>query len=161
MTDEDKINQLLEEVPACEMATIGYFGQKTGDAQKKTGFKVITTSDGYPQSHIHLIGKGKSVCIKLTKNEYFKHKGYPDSLSQEEAREFNTFLTLPYKYPQVFEMGDVKFKVETYWQYAIYQWKLENDGFKDDLKLEVDADGYVIYPEQPDYTLLNDVHIEV
>ena len=51
-------------------------------------------------------------------------------------------------------MGNLKFKVETYWHYCIYQWKLENDGLDDNLFLQVDKEGFVIFPEQPDYTQL-------
>lgn len=151
-----------------EMASIGYFLQEVGDSQNKTGFKVYVTNDSRPLSHIHITQnikgkqhskqkntKQKRVCVEFSNPpKYFKHSGYPDSFSPDECREFDTFLRQPYKYPQIFIMGKLKFNVKTYWQYCVYQWKLENDGDPDNLFLKVDPDGFVVFPKQPDYTKL-------
>lgn len=158
---EKNINEQLNkeiERHAFEMATIGQFMQKVGDTDGKTGFKVYVTNDSKPLSHIHIIQKDKikkKVCVEFSNPpKYFKHDGYEDSFSKEEAEEFNNFLSLPYKYAQVFSMGSLKFDVKTYWDYCIYQWKLENDGSVDNLHLEVDKGGFVIFPPQPNYTQL-------
>lgn len=152
-----------ESIPACEMATVGRFGQKKGDAQGKTGYRVLVTSDGHPQSHIHIEGRDNDikVCVKMTANQYFSHGGWPDKFSVKEARLFDEFLRKPYSKPFERPVGDVMFKITTYWEYAILQWKLENEGTEDDIPLQVDKDGYVIYPKQPDYTLLNAVRVGI
>lgn len=141
-----------------EMATIGQFMQKAGDSQNKTGFKVFVTNDSRPLFHIHIVekdGKQKRVCVEFSNPpKYFKYGGYPDLFTTDESEEFNTFLQSPYKYPQTFKMGKIKFNVRTYWEYCIYQWKLENDGVEDNIPLDVDERGFVIYPPQPDYTQL-------
>lgn len=154
-TDEQIIDMLFQ--PAMEMASIGYFGQKRGDVQCKTGFKVTVTSDGHPQSHMHIYSSAldKRVCVKMTKAAYFAHDKWPHHFTRREAEQFDAFLRTPYKYPQEFKIGKSIYKVETYWDYAIYQWKLENDVIKsDDLSVEQDEQGYVVFPEQPDYTKL-------
>ena len=158
---DKKINEELNigiEESAFEMASIGQFMQKVGDAQNKTGFKVFVTNDSRPLSHIHIVQKDgikKKVCVEFSNPpKYFKHDGYEDSFSKEESEEFNNFLSMPYKYAQVFSMGSIKFNVKTYWDYCIYQWKLENDGSVDNLHLEVDKEGFVIFPQQPDYSIL-------
>ena len=143
---------------AYEMATIGQFMQKVGDNKGKTGFRVYVTSDGRPLSHIHIVQKDaikKKICVEFSNPpKYFKHDVYIDTFTKDEAREFNEFLKRPYKYPQVFRMGKLKFDVRTYWDYCIYQWKLENDEGVDNMSLQVDSKGFVIFPEQPDYTTL-------
>ena len=58
---------------------------------------------------------------------------------------------MPYKYAQIFKMGNMKFDVKTNWHYCIYQWKLENDGVVDNMPLLLDDDYFVIYPPQPNY----------
>ena len=151
--------ELLEELDSLmEMATIGQFMQKVGDSQNKTGFKVFVANDSRPLSHILIVekdGKQKRVCVEFSNPpQYFKHGGYPDTFTTDESKEFNMFLQSPYKYPQTFKMGKMKFNVQTYWEYCIYQWKLENDGVEDNMSLKVDEKGFVIYPPQPDYTKL-------
>ena len=142
----------------CEMAKIGFFNEKVGDSEHKTGFKVFVTNDSRPLAHIHIISqnKEKKVCVRCDKEpRYFVHKGYPDKFTNKEAIEFNNFLKSKYKYPQVFLMGDMKFNVQTYWEYTIYQWKLENDDNIDNLPLKTDKDGFVIFPKQPNYAQIN------
>lgn len=167
---DKKINEALEKEikrdfqckssSAYEMTTIGQFMQKTGDSQNKTGFKVYVTNDSRPLSHIHIIGKNgnqKMVCVEFSNPpRYFKHGDYFDTFTPQESKEFNEFLKKPYKYAQIFQMGEVKYNVKTYWEYCVYQWKLENDGLEDNLSLEVDEQGFVIFPIQPDYTNLGD-----
>lgn len=152
VTKEDRLN---------EMAKVGFFSEKQGDGQHKTGFKVFVTNDSRPLAHVHITHntKQKFVCVEFNSAKYFIHSGYPDVFTNKEATEFNEFLKTHYQYAQTFLMGDVKFKVETYWQYAIYQWKLENDGVTDNLDLKVDNDGFVIFPEQPDYSKLNETNL--
>ena len=153
----DKLNRDLE-CSAVEMATIGQFMQKVGDTKGKTGFKVFVTNDNRPLSHIHIIEKdevNKKICVEFSNPpKYFIHDVYTDIFSKKEKEAFNKFLSTPYKYAQTFTMGNLKFKVKTYWHYCIYQWKLENDGLVDNLFLQVDEEGFVIFPEQPDYTQL-------
>lgn len=163
---EKEVNEILNSELGCtsyEMATIGSFMQKVGDSQNKTGFKVYVTNDDRPLSHIHIIQRDKikkKVCVEFSNPpKYFKHDKYKDTLTPKEAEEFNRFLSLPYKYAQTFKIGKEKYKVKTYWQYCIYQWKLENDGISDNLHLKTDDKGFILFPEQPDYTKLTDCSI--
>ncbi len=161
---DEEIIQKLEEIPACEMATVGRYGQKKGDTKMQTGFKVLVTSDEHPQSHIHIEELVKSnnklkVCVRMICANYFSHGGWPNKFTQAQAREFDEFLRSPYSNPFEREWQGVKYRITTYWEYAILQWKLENEGMIDDIPLEVDKDGYVIFPEQPDYKLLNAVRV--
>ena len=156
-----RINEILNNELGCssyEMATIGSFMQKVGDSKNQTGFKVYVTNDNRPLSHIHIIQQDKirkKVCVEFSNPpRYFIHDIYRDTFTPSEAKEFNKFLSLPYKYAQTFKIGREKYKVKTYWQYCIYQWKLENDGMADNLHLETDDKGFIIFPKQPDYTKL-------
>ena len=116
----------------------------------------MVTSDNYPRAHLHCYNQAdnKRICIDLTKASYFSHDKWQDRFNKDEAKMLDSFLRSPYKYPQVFRIGDAYYDVQTNWHYAIYQWKLENDGVRDNIPLKIDQDGYVIFPEQPDYTLL-------
>lgn len=158
---EKEINEQLNkeiEQDAFEMATIGQFMQKVCDTEGKTGFKVYVANDSKLLSYIHIIQKDKikkKVCVEFSNPpKYFIHDIYKDTFSTKEKEAFNNFLSMPYKYAQTYLMGDMKFEVKTYWHYCIYQWKLENDGLVDNLPLEVDSRGYVVFPPQPNYTQL-------
>ena len=145
-----------EELMLVEMATVGHFLQKRGDAQNKTGYKAMVTSDNYPRAHLHCYNQAdnKRICIDLTKASYFSHDKWQDHFNKDEAKMLDNFLRSQYKYPQVFRIGNMYYNVQTNWHYAIYQWKLENDDIKDNISLAVNQNGYVIFPEQPDYSLL-------
>jgi hypothetical protein len=155
---ESDYEQFLTEEYITEMALIGQFMQKKGDSEGKTGFKVYVTNDSRPLSHIHIVGRkgiNKRVCVQFSNPpKYFKHDSYTDEFSLDEAEEFDKFLKQPYKYAQIFKMGKLKFDVKTYWEYCVYQWKLENDGSVDNMHLETDKNGFVIFPKQPNYNEL-------
>ncbi|MCM1322907.1 MAG: hypothetical protein NC218_01840 [Acetobacter sp.] len=159
---DEEIIDMIEEAPACEMATVGFYGQKKGDTQYKTGYRVLVTSDGYPQSHIHIEERSnerKHICVKMTESAYFSHGGWPDIMSVADTRDFDAFLRSKFRDPQVLVLNGVKYRIETYWHYAVYQWKAENIGTKDDLPLDIDKDGFVVFPKQPDYRNLNAIRV--
>ncbi len=141
-----------------DMAKVGFFIEEQCD-MPKTEFKVFVTNNSRPLVHIHIKHKEeeKFVCVEFNSAEYFIHNKYIYTLTNTEAKAFDTFLKLPYKYAQTFLLGEIKFKVETYWEYAIYQWILENNNSDDNLGLKVDKNGFVIFPKQPDYSKLNNI----
>lgn len=143
------------------MAKVGFFSEVQCD-MPKTEFKVFVTNDSRPLAHIHVRHKKeeKFVCVEFNSAKYFINGTHCDTFTNMEAKAFDTFLKLPYKYAQTFLIGEIKFKVETYWEYAIYQWELENDNYEDNLGLKVDKDKFVIFPKQPDYSKLNNIELK-
>lgn len=153
-----------EAISDCDASVIGEFEQEvdsyTGDTSR---YKVFAISDGHPQAHIYIKG-GKNytkACVKLLACQYFSHDEWSDTLSAEEAQSLNDFLRSPYPTPFEQGVGAVMYKVTTYWQYAILQWKLANQGIIDNILIWADEHGYAIYPKQPNYTLLEETKDEV
>lgn len=153
---ENKLERELDPIAAGEIATIDYYGQKVGEAQMWTGFKAFVTSDTGQLPHIHidqLSGDRKKVCVYMLQPKYFTHAIYPDRFTTKELKEFDTFLRSNYrsKLEGTEPWTGIKYRIQTNWEYAIYQWNIENL-MAGKIDLPVNDDGYVIFPKQPDFT---------
>ena len=116
-------------------------------------YKIYVSNTATLLFHIHGIKDSeiKNVCIDYSDNPKFcLYDNYVNRFTDEESKAFDGFLRSPYKYPQNFYMGKLKFTVTTYWEYCIYKWALESE--TNNMLLQTDNFGCVIYPTQPDYT---------
>ena len=143
-----------------EVATVGYFYDEQEDMTKGDPIKVSVTDDaGKPQVHVHLIRKtGKSLkcCIKLDAPEYFSHGQYTDHLSKDQIKCLIDFFKSKPDQPR-FSFNHTEYKLRTNWDYMVIQWNVENQLTPNVwIPISIDKSGYIITPEMPDYTKLND-----
>ena len=160
---EKEVNEILNDelgCPSYEMATVGYFYEKKGNKPQSDPIKVSVTDDaGKPQVHVHLIRKtGKSLkcCIKLDAPEYFSHGQYTDHLSKDQIKCLIDFFKSKPDQPR-FSFNHTEYKLRTNWDYTVIQWNVENQLTPNVwIPISIDKSGYIITPEMPDYTKLND-----
>ena len=146
--------------------TVGHFFPKTTSHGKiKPYWKIFVIDDGAPTLYVNILkanGNRKLVCVSLTNPaRYMSTPFYPDTMTASEAKALDKFLRSAYSTPQTLSFRGIKFKIATYWEYCVYVWIRENNwgDFQGPLSggglsIDADKDNFVIYPKQPDYTIL-------
>lgn len=143
-----------------EMATVGYFSEKSGEGSGSLIKVMITSDGGRPQAHVHITRKkGNHIytCIKLDKAEYFLHDKYKDKLTKDQVESLMKFFNSPSDQPVYRFMGK-DYKLKTQWDFTVIQWNVENQLYKKVwLPVGIDNEGYIISPQIPDYSTLETV----